>query len=127
MHCSYQNDNRMYSILRIKTIFTIFNELTRSGQLGVFSPVIVTILLRLFQCLSSLTSTTGLLQRDHPGIAISVKTRNAVRTILNHTRETIHQLYAGMVFLSSYRASSAELVFLLAIAKHRSPEASRLM
>jgi len=41
MHCSYQNDNRMYSILRIKTIFTIFNELTRSGQLRVFSPVIV--------------------------------------------------------------------------------------
>nr|CAB3266352.1 sodium/hydrogen exchanger 10-like [Phallusia mammillata] len=43
------------------------------------------------------TREMGLLQRDHPGIAISVKTRNAVRTILNHSRDTIHQLCAGGV------------------------------
>ncbi|XP_077965661.1 sperm-specific sodium:proton exchanger-like isoform X2 [Styela clava] len=39
----------------------------------------------------------GLLQRDHPGIAISVKTKSAVRTILNQTRDTIYQLCAGGV------------------------------
>ncbi|XP_071477800.1 sperm-specific sodium:proton exchanger-like [Diadema antillarum] len=40
----------------------------------------------------------GLLQRDHPGIAVSVKTRQAIRTILNHSRETIHELQgAGLL------------------------------
>ncbi|XP_078490642.1 sperm-specific sodium:proton exchanger-like [Ciona intestinalis] len=43
------------------------------------------------------TREMGLLQRDHPGIAISVKTKNAVRTILNHSRDAIHQLCAGGV------------------------------
>ncbi|XP_067901963.1 sperm-specific sodium:proton exchanger-like [Heterodontus francisci] len=37
----------------------------------------------------------GLLQRDHPEIAISVKTRQAVRTVLNSARDTIHALMAG--------------------------------
>ncbi|XP_041472513.1 sodium/hydrogen exchanger 10-like [Lytechinus variegatus] len=40
----------------------------------------------------------GLLQRDHPGIAVSVKTRQAIRTVLNHSRETIHELQgAGLL------------------------------
>uniref|UniRef100_F7ABC0 Cyclic nucleotide-binding domain-containing protein n=1 Tax=Ciona intestinalis TaxID=7719 RepID=F7ABC0_CIOIN len=43
------------------------------------------------------TREMGLLQRDHPGIAISVKTKNAVSTILNHSRDAIHQLCAGGV------------------------------
>ncbi|XP_058858761.1 sodium/hydrogen exchanger 10-like [Acipenser ruthenus] len=37
----------------------------------------------------------GLLQRDHPGIAISVKTRQAIRTVLNSERDTIHALMSG--------------------------------
>eukprot|EP00062_Callorhinchus_milii_P003526 gi/632941740/ref/XP_007886027.1/ PREDICTED: sodium/hydrogen exchanger 10-like [Callorhinchus milii] len=37
----------------------------------------------------------GLLQRDHPEIAISVKTRQAIRTVLNSARDTIHALMAG--------------------------------
>ncbi|XP_032894450.1 sodium/hydrogen exchanger 10-like [Amblyraja radiata] len=37
----------------------------------------------------------GLLQRDHPEIAISVKTRQAARTVLNSARDTIHALMSG--------------------------------
>jgi len=37
----------------------------------------------------------GLLQREHPGIAISVKTRQAIRTILNNARDVIHELKGG--------------------------------
>ncbi|XP_033119377.1 sodium/hydrogen exchanger 10-like [Anneissia japonica] len=40
----------------------------------------------------------GLLQREHPGIAISVKTRQAIRTVLNHSRDTICELQgAGLL------------------------------
>lgn len=42
-----------------------------------------------------LCSFTGLLQREHPGIAISVKTRQAIRTILNNARDVIHELKGG--------------------------------
>ncbi|KAL9955551.1 hypothetical protein ACROYT_G036889 [Oculina patagonica] len=37
----------------------------------------------------------GMLQREHPGIAISVKTRQAIRTILNNARDVIHELKGG--------------------------------
>ena len=37
----------------------------------------------------------GMLQREHPGIAIAVKTRQAVRTVLNNVRETITELKEG--------------------------------
>lgn len=43
----------------------------------------------------SLTYVTGMLQREHPGIAISVKTRQAIRTILNSARDVIHELKGG--------------------------------
>ena len=33
-----------------------------------------------------------MLQRDHPGIAVSVKTRQAIRTVLNISRDTIIDL-----------------------------------
>ena len=36
-----------------------------------------------------------MLQREHPGIAISVKTRQAIRTILNNARDVIHELKGG--------------------------------
>jgi len=39
--------------------------------------------------------STGMLQREHPGIAISVKTRQAIRTILNNARDVIHELKGG--------------------------------
>ncbi|XP_071957219.1 sperm-specific sodium:proton exchanger-like isoform X2 [Antedon mediterranea] len=40
----------------------------------------------------------GLLQREHPGIAVSVKTRQAIRTVLNHSRDTITELQgAGLL------------------------------
>ena len=38
---------------------------------------------------------SGMLQREHPGIAISVKTRQAIRTILNNARDVIHELKGG--------------------------------
>lgn len=34
----------------------------------------------------------GHLQEIHPGVAMSVKTRKAIRSVLNHTRENIHRL-----------------------------------
>lgn len=37
----------------------------------------------------------GMLQREHPGIAISVKTRQAIRTILNNARDVIQELKGG--------------------------------
>ncbi|XP_043218270.1 sodium/hydrogen exchanger 10-like isoform X2 [Amphibalanus amphitrite] len=37
----------------------------------------------------------GMLQREHPGIAIAVKTRQAVRSVLNNVRETITELKEG--------------------------------
>ncbi|XP_037070931.1 sodium/hydrogen exchanger 10-like isoform X2 [Pollicipes pollicipes] len=37
----------------------------------------------------------GMLQREHPGIAIAVKTRQAVRSVLNNVRETITDLKEG--------------------------------
>nr|8PCZ_A Chain A, Sperm-specific sodium proton exchanger [Strongylocentrotus purpuratus]8PCZ_B Chain B, Sperm-specific sodium proton exchanger [Strongylocentrotus purpuratus]8PD3_A Chain A, Sperm-specific sodium proton exchanger [Strongylocentrotus purpuratus]8PD5_A Chain A, Sperm-specific sodium proton exchanger [Strongylocentrotus purpuratus]8PD7_A Chain A, Sperm-specific sodium proton exchanger [Strongylocentrotus purpuratus]8PD8_A Chain A, Sperm-specific sodium proton exchanger [Strongylocentrot len=50
----------------------------------------------------------GLLQREHPGIAVSVKTRQAIRTILNHSRETIHELQ-GAGLLDEMEAHKLEL------------------
>ncbi|XP_022089278.1 sodium/hydrogen exchanger 10-like [Acanthaster planci] len=40
----------------------------------------------------------GMLQRVHPGIAVSVKTRQSIRTVLNHSRDTIRELQgAGLI------------------------------
>jgi len=38
---------------------------------------------------------SGLLQRDHPGTAISVKTRNAIRTLLYISKDAIVHLSSG--------------------------------
>ena len=39
-----------------------------------------------------------MLQRVHPGIAVSVKTRQAIRTVLNHSRDAIRELQgAGLI------------------------------
>lgn len=40
---------------------------------------------------------TGLMRKQHPGVALSVKTHQAVRSILNHSRDTIKQLLGGGV------------------------------
>ncbi|PIK43588.1 sperm-specific sodium proton exchanger [Apostichopus japonicus] len=40
----------------------------------------------------------GMLQREHPGIAVSVKTRQSIRSVLNHSRDTIRELQgAGLL------------------------------
>ncbi|CAB1323366.1 unnamed protein product, partial [Coregonus sp. 'balchen'] len=49
----------------------------------------------------------GLLQRDHPEIAISVKTRQAIRAVLNSEREAIHTLVSGGL-LDDIEASKLE-------------------
>lgn len=36
-----------------------------------------------------------MLQREHPGIAISVKTRQAIRTVLNNARDVANELRGG--------------------------------
>ncbi|KAJ8023281.1 Sodium/hydrogen exchanger 10 [Holothuria leucospilota] len=40
----------------------------------------------------------GMVQREHPGIAVSVKTRQSIRSVLNHSRDTIRELQgAGLL------------------------------
>ncbi|XP_062306835.1 sodium/hydrogen exchanger 10-like isoform X2 [Osmerus eperlanus] len=41
------------------------------------------------------TREMGMLQRDYPEIAISVKTRQAIRSVLNNERDAIHTLLSG--------------------------------
>lgn len=36
-----------------------------------------------------------MLQRENPGIAISVKTRQAIRTVLNNARDVANELRGG--------------------------------
>uniref|UniRef100_A0A8C7SMK3 Cyclic nucleotide-binding domain-containing protein n=1 Tax=Oncorhynchus mykiss TaxID=8022 RepID=A0A8C7SMK3_ONCMY len=52
---------------------------------------------------------SGLLQRDHPEIAISVKTRQAIRAVLNSERDAIHTLVSGGL-LDDIEASKLEKV-----------------
>ena len=38
------------------------------------------------------------MRKEHPGVALSVKTHHAIRSVLNHCRDTIKQLMgAGML------------------------------
>jgi hypothetical protein len=39
----------------------------------------------------------GLMQQKYPGVALSVKTRHAIRAVLNHCRNTFEQLREGGV------------------------------
>ena len=38
---------------------------------------------------------SGLLQKEYPGIAISVKTRQSIRSVLNTAMDTVHNLRGG--------------------------------
>lgn len=38
------------------------------------------------------SSPSGLMRKEHPGVALSVKTHHAIRSVLNHCRDTIKQL-----------------------------------
>ena len=40
---------------------------------------------------------TGLMRKQHPGVALSVKTHQAIRSVLNHSRDTIKQQLGGGV------------------------------
>ncbi|XP_078585490.1 sperm-specific sodium:proton exchanger-like isoform X2 [Branchiostoma floridae x Branchiostoma japonicum] len=51
----------------------------------------------------------GLLQRDHPGIAVSVKTRQSIRAVLNHSRDTIREMQGGGL-LDETEAKKLEMV-----------------
>ncbi|CAH1258973.1 SLC9C1 [Branchiostoma lanceolatum] len=51
----------------------------------------------------------GLLQRDHPGIAVSVKTRQSMRAVLNHSRDTIREMQGGGL-LDETEAKKLEMV-----------------
>ena len=37
------------------------------------------------------------MRKEHPGVALSVKTHQAIRSVLNHSRDTIKQLLGGGV------------------------------
>lgn len=47
-----------------------------------------------FSC-ALIYSESGLLQKEYPGIAISVKTRQSIRSVLNTAMDTIHNLRGG--------------------------------
>lgn len=57
-----------------------------------------------------------MLQREHPGIAISVKTRQAIRTILNNARDVIHELKGGGL-LDEAEAAKLESVIMTFLRK----------
>ena len=40
-------------------------------------------------------SYPGLMRKEHPGVALSVKTHQAIRSVLNHCRDTIKHLLEG--------------------------------
>ena len=65
------------------------------------------------KCLMS----AGLLQRNYPEIAISVKTRQATRAVLNSERETIGSLMLiGLLDeVESKKLKKVRLCFLLAV------------
>jgi len=47
---------------------------------------------------------SGLLQRDHPGIAIAVKTRHASRGVLNQMRDSLIELKEdGMLIVTAFK------------------------
>uniref|UniRef100_A0A8C7SL15 Cation/H+ exchanger domain-containing protein n=1 Tax=Oncorhynchus mykiss TaxID=8022 RepID=A0A8C7SL15_ONCMY len=60
---------------------------------------------------------SGLLQRDHPEIAISVKTRQAIRAVLNSERDAIHTLVSGGL-LDDIEASKLEKVLSVCSSCH---------
>lgn len=43
----------------------------------------------------SIFLSQGLLQREYPGIAISVKTRQSIRSVLNTAMDTVYNLRGG--------------------------------
>ena len=49
------------------------------------------------KCISHKTHNTGRLRKEHPGVALSVKTHHAIRSVLNHCRDTIRQLLGSGV------------------------------
>lgn len=55
------------------------------------------------------TSFEGLLQKEHPGIAVSVKTQQATRRILNNIRDKIVEL-RGEGVLDEHETCKLELV-----------------
>ena len=59
-----------------------------------------------------------MLQREHPGIAISVKTRQAIRTILNNARDVIHELKGGGL-LDEAEAAKLESVIIPFVQENR--------
>ena len=56
-------------------------------------------LIRLYSLLYLLLDAffSGLMRKEHPGVALSVKTHQAIRSVLNHSRDTIKQLLGGGV------------------------------
>ena len=72
-------------------------------------------------CVCPLSS--GMLQRDYPEIAISVKTRQAIRSVLNNERDAIHTLLSGGL-LDETEAATLNKVF-FASARPCSHNASR--
>lgn len=55
--------------------------------------------------------SAGLLQREYPGIAISVKTRQSIRSVLNTAMDTVHNLRGGGL-LDETEAKKLEKVIL---------------
>ena len=60
----------------------------------------------------------GLLQREHPGIAISVKTRQATRSVLNNALDTLSQLRSTGV-MDKTEVVKLEMVSISLIAMRR--------
>ena len=64
-------------------------------QLVLDSKIAADLKLRLDFSHLEVVKSLGLLQRQHPGVAISVKTRQAIRTVLNNSRDTLNELQSN--------------------------------
>lgn len=43
-------------------------------------------------CATGVLYCAGLMRKEHPGVALSVKTHHAIRSVLNHCKDTIERL-----------------------------------
>ena len=86
---SFRYDIGKGYVLSVEEVVRILDQL-------VLDPDIASILkMKLDRSHLEVVKSLGLLQREYPGVAISVKTRQAIRTVLNNARDTLNELQSN--------------------------------
>lgn len=76
-------------VLSIEEVVRILDQLVLDRKIA------ADLKLRLDSSHLEVVKSLGMLQRQHPGVAISVKTRQAIRTVLNNARDTLNELQSN--------------------------------